>query len=100
MAMNGLTTACEEHIPITVVIFDNGILGWVRNAQGDRPIASEFSNMNYANIAQSLGRRGCRIGKPGELEKVIKQATESDVTTVLDVATSTKFTYRDVSSQF
>ena len=100
MAMNGLITACEERIPITVVVFNNSALGWVRSGQGDKRIASEFSDVNFAGIAQSMGCRGHRIEQPGELEKALKETAESDVPTVLDVVTSRKFTFRDVSSKF
>jgi acetolactate synthase-1/2/3 large subunit len=100
MSMNGLITACEERIPITVVIFNNSALGWVRNSQGDRPMASEFSDVNFAEIAGAMGCRGQRIEQPGDLEKALKEAVGSDVTTVLDVVTSRRFTYRDVSSKF
>ena len=100
MAMNGLITACEERIPITVVVFNNSALGWVRSGQGDKRIASEFSDVNFAGIAQSMGCRGHRIEQPGELEKALKEMVESDVPTVLDVVTSRKFTFRDVSSKF
>ena len=100
MSMNGLITACEEEIPITVVIFNNSALGWVRSGQGDKQIASEFSDVNFAGIAQSMGCQGHRIEQPGELEKVLKETADSNITTVLDVVTSRKFTFRDVSSKF
>lgn len=100
MAMNGLITACEERIPITAVVFNNSALGWVRSGQGGKRVASEFSDVNFAGIAQSMGCRGYRIEKPGELEKALKETAEGDVPTVMDVVTSKKFTFRDVSSKF
>jgi len=100
MSMNGLITACEEKIPITVVIFNNSALGWVRSGQGDKRIASEFSDVNFAGIAESMGCRGQRIEQPGELQKALTETVKNDVTTVLDVVTSRKFTFRDVSSKF
>jgi len=100
MSMNGLITACEEEIPITVVIFNNSALGWIRSGQGDKQIASEFSDVNFAGIAQSMGCQGHRIEQPGELEKALKETADSNITTVLDVVTSRKFTFRDVSSKF
>ena len=100
MSMNGLITACEEEIPITVVIFNNSALGWIRSGQGDKQIASEFSDVNFAGIAQSMGCQGHRIEQPGELEKALKETADSNITTILDVVTSRKFTFRDVSSKF
>lgn len=100
MSMNGLITACEERIPITVVIFNNSVLGWIKTLQKDRSIAAELSDVNFGNIAQSMGCRGHRIEKPGDLTKALKEAVESDVTTVLDVVTSRKTSYLEVSSKF
>ena len=100
MSMNGLMTACEEDIPIVVVVFNNSALGWVRHGQVDRAIASEFSDMNFAKIAEAIGCRGRRIERPGQLEKALSEAIESDEPTVLDVVTSMKTTFRDVSGQF
>jgi len=98
MSMNGLMTACEEDIPIVVVVFNNSALGWVRHGQGDRAIATEFSDMNFARIAEAIGCRGYRIERPGQLEKTLAEAVESDEPIVLDVVTSMKTTFRDVSS--
>jgi len=100
MSMNGLMTACEEDIPIVVVVFNNSALGWVRHGQGDRAIASEFSDMNFAKIAEAIGCRGYRIEHPGQLEKALSEAVESDNPVVMDVVTSMKTSFRDVSSQF
>src|SRR5690606_22274674 len=55
IGMNGLLTALEEDIPVTVVVFNNSMLGWVRHGQGDRPVASGFRDHNLAAIAQAMG---------------------------------------------
>jgi acetolactate synthase-1/2/3 large subunit len=98
MAMNGLMTACEESMPIVAVIFNNSSLGWVMHGQGERTIASEFSNMNFAEIAQAMGCRGIRVEEPSQLQKALAEALLSGEPTVLDVITSRKFSYKDVLS--
>jgi acetolactate synthase-1/2/3 large subunit len=57
MAMNGMMTALDEEIPIAVVILNNSALGWVKHGQGNRAIASSFTDMNYADIAKVMGKR-------------------------------------------
>jgi len=98
MAMNGLMTACEEKIPIVTIILNNGALGWVMHGQRDRVIASEFSNMNFAEIARAIGCRGVRVEEPRQLEEALAEALSSSEPTVLDVATSRKTSYEDVMS--
>lgn len=101
MALNGLITAYEENIPIVTVIFNNSALGWVKHGQqelGDRVIASEFGNMNYAEIARAIGCRGIRIEEPDQLEKALTEALTWNEPGVVDVVTSQKLTFRDVTS--
>ena len=98
MGLNGLMSARENKLPITVVVFNNQALGWVINSQGDRVIASEFEDFDHAAIAEAMGCRGIQVEEPAELRAVLAGALESGVTTVVDVATSRETTYRDVTS--
>jgi acetolactate synthase-1/2/3 large subunit len=99
IAMNGLLTAVEERIPIVVVIFDNSMLGWVRHGQGERPIASQFSAFDYAAIARAMGCHAVRVTDPSELSNALRAALEANAPAVVDVVTSGRVTFRDVTSE-
>jgi acetolactate synthase-1/2/3 large subunit len=98
IAMNGLLTAIEERIPIVVVVFDNGMLGWVRHGQGDRPIASKFANFDYAAIARAMGCHAIRVTDPSALAAALSEALAAEGPSVVDVVTSSRVTFRDVTS--
>jgi acetolactate synthase-1/2/3 large subunit len=98
IGMNGLMTAVAEDIPITVVVFNNGALGWVMHGQGDRNIACNLSSFDHAAIARSLGCEGMRIEEPSALGPALRQALMSDKPFVIDINTSLKETYRSVTS--
>lgn len=98
MAINGLMTARDENIPIVMVILNNSALGWVKHGQGNRPIASSFSEMNFAAIAKAMGCNGIRVERPGEIGPALHEALASGVPTVVDVVTSFKPSFRDVTS--
>jgi acetolactate synthase I/II/III large subunit len=98
IAMNGLLTAVEQRIPIVVVVFNNGALGWVRHGQGDRPIASEFGSFDYAAIARAMGCHATRVEHPHALTDALRTALNTDRPAVVDVVTSTRLTFRDVTS--
>jgi acetolactate synthase-1/2/3 large subunit len=98
IAMNGLLTAIEERIPIVVVVFDNGMLGWVRHRQGDRPIASKFADFDYAAIARAMGCHAVRVTEPAALPGALSEALAADGPAVVDVVTSSRVTFRDVTS--
>jgi len=98
MAQNGLMTALDEDIPITVVILNNSALGWVKHGQGNRTIASTFKEMNFAKIAEAMGCRGLRVERPQDLAGTLREALAGDRPTVVDVVTSFEPSFRDVTS--
>jgi len=98
MALNGLMTARDENIPIVVVVLNNSALGWVKHGQGNRTIASSFAEMNFADIARAMGCKGIRVEKPGEIGSALREALGAGVPTVVDVVTSFKPSFRDVTS--
>jgi len=98
IAMNGLLTAIEERIPIVVVVFDNSMLGWVRHGQGERPIASQFVSFDYAAIARAMGCVALRVERADQLAGAFQQALDAGVPAVVDVVTSGRITFRDVTS--
>ena len=98
MTMNGLMTARDEDIPIVVVVLNNSALGWVKHGQGNRPIASSFADMNFADIARAMGCNGIRVTEPDRLSSALAEALAANVATVIDVVTSSKPTFRDVTT--
>ncbi len=98
MALNGLMSAVENELAITVVVFNNNALGWVLNSQGERVIASEFEQFDHAKIAQAMGCDGVRVEDPAELRNALADALSSGRPTVVDVDTSRETTYREVTS--
>jgi acetolactate synthase-1/2/3 large subunit len=98
MAINGLMTAVDEDIPIVSVILNNSALGWVKHGQGNRTIASSFAAMNFAEIARSIGCHGIRVEEVGQLKPALQEALAAGRPTVVDVVTSFKPSFRDVTS--
>ncbi|MGE0417063.1 MAG: thiamine pyrophosphate-binding protein [Acetobacteraceae bacterium] len=96
MTMNGLMSALEQDIPITVVIFNNNALGWVYHGSG--PFAAEFKDFDHAAIARAMGCAGVRVTSPAELRPALQAAMTSRVPTVIDVRTSLDVTFRDITS--
>jgi acetolactate synthase I/II/III large subunit len=96
MTMNGLMTALEHDIPITVVVFNNNALGWVLHGSG--PFAAEFKDFDHAAIARAIGCRGVRVEDPGALAPALQEAVASRAPTVIDVRTSLKVSFADITS--
>ena len=98
MAISGLMTARDEKIPIVAVVLNNSALGWVKHGQGNRPIASTFADMDFAAIARAMGCRGIRVERAEEIAPALREALGRGEPTVVDVVTSFRPSFRDVTS--
>jgi acetolactate synthase-1/2/3 large subunit len=97
MTMNGLMTAVEQDIPIITVVFNNNALGWVLHGSG--PFAAEFRDWDHAAIARAMGCRGMRVEDPAGLAPALGEALAAREPCVIDVRTSLKTTFADITSQ-
>jgi acetolactate synthase-1/2/3 large subunit len=97
MTMNGLMTAVEQDIPIITVVFNNNALGWVLHGSG--PFAAEFKDWDHAAIARAMGCRGVRVDDPAGLAPALREALAAREPCVIDVRTSLKTTFADITSQ-
>jgi len=97
MTMNGLMTAVEQDIPIITVVFNNNALGWVLHGSG--PFAAEFKDWDHAAIARAMGCKGVRVEDPAGLKPALQEALAARQSTVIDVRTSLKTTFADITSQ-
>ncbi|HTZ37420.1 MAG TPA: thiamine pyrophosphate-binding protein, partial [Stellaceae bacterium] len=96
MTMNGMMTAIEHDIPITTVVFNNNALGWVLHGGG--PFAAEFNDFDHAAIARAMGCRGHRVEEAKDFAPALGEALASRTPTVIDVRTSLKTSFADVTS--
>ena len=99
MTMNGLLTAVQYNIPVICIVLNNSSLGWVKNAQDEEKIASEFVETDFSAIAQSMGCFGTIVKKPGELKNALNQAKESGKPAVIDIRSTDTESYKKVMSK-
>jgi acetolactate synthase-1/2/3 large subunit len=91
MMLYALEMAKQYELPITYVVLNNACLGNVMDFQRpERKSASQYSEANFAAIAEAMGCQGIKIEKPADLEPALKAALESRRPTVVDVSTSPK----------
>ena len=99
MSIHALMTAVQEHLPIGVVVLNDGALGWVLHGMGEKAVAAHFAEFDHAEIARSLGCEGIRIGGPDALRDALKRLDETTVPVVIDVPTSLATSFKDVAQQ-
>jgi pyruvate dehydrogenase (quinone) len=77
MLMGDFLSLVQLGLPIKVVVFNNGALGFIELEQkstGFLPFGTGFKNPNFAAMAESAGVRGIRLEDPGEVEAGIAAA--------------------------
>ena len=87
MLMGDLLSLTQLGLPVKVVVFNNGTLGFVELEQksaGFLDYAVDLKNPNFAAMAEGAGIRGIRIEDPGEVEEAIADALAHDGPVVVD----------------
>ncbi len=90
MTENSLAVSVLEDIPVIVFLLNNYSLGmvaqWQRLFYNRRMIGVDLKGMpDFVKVAEAYGAQGIRAQSMQELEKAIKSALSSDVTTVIDI---------------
>jgi pyruvate dehydrogenase (quinone) len=88
MLLGELLTLRQLKLPVKLVVFNNGTLGFVElemKAAGLLDFATDLVNPNFAQLAESAGLLGLRVEKPEELGPAVKQALSHDGPALIDV---------------
>jgi acetolactate synthase-1/2/3 large subunit len=96
MSVHSLMSAVELGVSMTVIVLDNGILGWVYNGQRGRVIASELAPFDYAGIATALGCHSTGVSTLQEFRVAFEEAKSSPGVKIIVAKTSKDDTYQDL----
>jgi pyruvate dehydrogenase (quinone) len=91
MLMGDLITLTQMRLPVKVVIFNNGVLGFVAlemKAAGFVESGVDLQNPDFAVMARAMGIHAVRAEDPGELPDAIRDVLAHDGPAVLDVVTA------------
>ena len=90
MLLGELITLRQLHLPVKVVVFNNGALSFVElemKAGGIVTYGTDLDNPDFAAIARAVGLFGARVEKAGELDDALLAAFEHDGPALVDVRT-------------
>ncbi|MDY0884709.1 ubiquinone-dependent pyruvate dehydrogenase [Dongia soli] len=91
MLMGDLLTLTQLGLPVKVVVFNNGALGFIEVEQkstGFLPTGTGLTNPNFAAMAEAIGIRGIRLEDPGEVDHGIAAAFAHDGPVLIDAVVS------------
>jgi pyruvate dehydrogenase (quinone) len=88
MLMGDLITLTQMKLPVKVVIFNNGVLGFVAlemKAAGFVDTNVDLDNPDFASMARAMGIFARRVEDPGELPDATAEVLKHDGPALLDV---------------
>jgi pyruvate dehydrogenase (quinone) len=91
MLMGDFITLSQQKLPVKIVIFNNGVLGFVdleMKASGFLETGTDLQNPNFAKMAEAMGVLGIRVEQPGDIEAALRQAFAHDGPVLVDVVTN------------
>lgn len=77
MLMGDLLSLKQLKLPVKVVVFNNGALGFIeleQKSSGFIDTGTELQNPDFAAMAEAVGIKGVRITDPGEVETRLAEA--------------------------
>ena len=91
MLLGELITLRQQHLPVKVVVFNNGALSFVElemKAAGIVTYGTDLDNPDFAGIARAAGLFGTRVDKADQLEDALRDAFGHDGPALVEVRTA------------
>ncbi len=91
MLMGDFITAIQEKLPVKIIVFNNGTLGFVElemKASGFLDFGVDLQNPDFAAMAKAAGVHAQRVEDPGDLADAARQMLAHDGPALLDVVTA------------
>ena len=88
MLLGELITLRQLHLPVKVVVFNNGALSFVElemKAAGIVNYATNLDNPDFAGVARAVGLHGATVKRAGELDAALRTAFAHDGPALVDV---------------
>lgn len=89
MLMGDFLTIAAMRLPVKLVVFNNGVLGFVAmemKAGGYLTDGTDLNNPDFAALANAMGVRGFRVERSQDLNNALTEAFAHDGPALVDVA--------------
>src|SRR5450432_504736 len=91
MMMGDILTIYQYNLPIKIVVYNNGSLGFVAMEMkviGMPPFGTDLKNPNFAKMADAIGIMGIRVENSEDVPAAIEKALAHDGPVLIDVLTN------------
>jgi pyruvate dehydrogenase (quinone) len=86
--MGEVLTTVQENVPIKIVVFDNGKLGFVeleQKSEGLIPVFTDLKNPDFGKVAEAMGLWGRTVTDAADLEATVQEWLSEPGPAVLNV---------------
>jgi acetolactate synthase-1/2/3 large subunit len=84
-----LETIVRRGVPLKMIVFSNGVFGWIKASQkaayGERYFSVDFDRTDHARVAEAFGVKAWRVENPADVDGTIKAALAHDGPALVDV---------------
>jgi pyruvate dehydrogenase (quinone) len=91
MLMGDFLSLAQLDLPVKVVVFNNGALGFIeieQKSSGFLDTGTSFKNPNFAAMAEAVGVRGIRLENPADVDGHIAEALAHKGPVLVDAVVS------------
>lgn len=88
MLLGDLLTLKQLKLPVKVIVFNNGSLGFVEiemKAAGQLDYGTDLQNPNFARLAESAGITGIRVETPEDVRPALEDALSDEGPCLVDI---------------
>lgn len=85
MTIQTLPTAVQQNLDVVFLVSNNAGLGMVRDNLGDKRIAVDFNDVDFAKVAEGMGAKGLTVFHPDEIRDALDEGHNMGGPVVIDV---------------
>jgi pyruvate dehydrogenase (quinone) len=88
MLMGEIATLVKYKLQVTVIVIKNNVLGQIKWEQmileGNPEYGVELQPIDFAKVAEACGARGFTLERPGDAERILRQALDTQGPAVVE----------------
>lgn len=85
MTVQAIPTAVQQELDVVYLVSNNAGLGMVRDNLGEKRIAVDFNDVDFAKVAEGMGAKGLTVYHPGDIRDALEEAHKIGGPVVVDV---------------
>ncbi|MCI2400969.1 thiamine pyrophosphate-binding protein [Aliiroseovarius subalbicans] len=85
MTVQTLPTAVQQELDVVYLVSNNSGLGMVRDNLGDKRMAVDFNEVDFAKVSEGMGAKGITVYHPDEIRDALEEAHKMGGPVVVDV---------------